>query len=89
MKLQDKIMGDPALGWRERYQAHGTEEASPDVPDATGLELIAQRVRERRRRGGRRRHVYYREQATLEVAPAACATSSRTCAPTTTSPGRA
>ena len=26
MKLQDKIMGDPAMGWRERYRAYGTEE---------------------------------------------------------------
>jgi NADH-quinone oxidoreductase subunit B len=26
MKLQDKIMGDPGLGWRERYHAKGTEE---------------------------------------------------------------
>jgi NADH-quinone oxidoreductase subunit B len=26
MKLQDQIMGDPSLGWRERYQAQGTEE---------------------------------------------------------------
>jgi NADH-quinone oxidoreductase subunit B len=26
MKLQDKIQKDPAMGWRERYQAHGTEE---------------------------------------------------------------
>ncbi|MGE5635868.1 MAG: NADH-quinone oxidoreductase subunit B [Nocardioidaceae bacterium] len=26
MKLQDKIAGDPGLGWRERYRAHGTEE---------------------------------------------------------------
>jgi NADH-quinone oxidoreductase subunit B len=26
MKLQDKITGDPSLGWRERYNAHGTEE---------------------------------------------------------------
>jgi NADH-quinone oxidoreductase subunit B len=25
-KLQDKISGDPTLGWRERYHAHGTEE---------------------------------------------------------------
>src|SRR5918992_168411 len=30
MKLQDKIMGDPAMGWRERYQAHGTEEVEDD-----------------------------------------------------------
>jgi NADH:ubiquinone oxidoreductase subunit B-like Fe-S oxidoreductase len=26
MKLQDKIMGKPDMGWRERYQAYGTEE---------------------------------------------------------------
>jgi NADH-quinone oxidoreductase subunit B len=26
-KLQDKITGDPSLGWRERYHAEGTEEA--------------------------------------------------------------
>jgi len=26
LKLQDKIMGDPGLGWRERYKAEGTEE---------------------------------------------------------------
>jgi NADH-quinone oxidoreductase subunit B len=29
MKLQDKIMGDPGMGWRERYQAEGTEEVEP------------------------------------------------------------
>jgi NADH-quinone oxidoreductase subunit B len=27
MRLQDKITGDPSLGWRERYHAEGTEEA--------------------------------------------------------------
>jgi NADH-quinone oxidoreductase subunit B len=26
MKLQDKIMGHPDMGWRERYRAEGTEE---------------------------------------------------------------
>ncbi|GAC1320092.1 MAG: NADH-quinone oxidoreductase subunit B [Thermoleophilaceae bacterium] len=26
IKLQDKIKGDPALGWRQRYQAEGSEE---------------------------------------------------------------
>ena len=26
IKLQEKITGDPTLGWRERYQAEGTEE---------------------------------------------------------------
>jgi NADH-quinone oxidoreductase subunit B len=28
MKLQDQIMGTPDMGWRERYQAHGTEEVA-------------------------------------------------------------
>ena len=28
MKLQDKIMGTPDMGWRERYQAEGTEASS-------------------------------------------------------------
>jgi NADH-quinone oxidoreductase subunit B len=31
MKLQDKITGDPGLGWRERYNAKGTEEVEPGV----------------------------------------------------------
>jgi len=26
LKLQRKVFGDPDLGWRDRYQAHGTEE---------------------------------------------------------------
>ena len=26
MKLQDKIMGEPGMGWRERYGAEGTGE---------------------------------------------------------------
>jgi NADH-quinone oxidoreductase subunit B len=26
IKLQNKIKGDPDLGWRQRYNAHGTEE---------------------------------------------------------------
>jgi NADH-quinone oxidoreductase subunit B len=28
IKLQEKIMGDPSLGWRERYGAEGTEEVA-------------------------------------------------------------
>jgi NADH-quinone oxidoreductase subunit B len=28
LKLQDKIMRDPGLGWRERYNAEGTEESA-------------------------------------------------------------
>jgi NADH-quinone oxidoreductase subunit B len=31
MKLQDKIVKEPGLGWRERYNAQGTEEVEPDV----------------------------------------------------------
>ena len=30
IKLQEKITGDPSLGWRERYHAQGTEE-QPEV----------------------------------------------------------
>jgi NADH-quinone oxidoreductase subunit B len=26
LKLRDKILGDPDLGWRDQYRAHGTEE---------------------------------------------------------------
>jgi NADH-quinone oxidoreductase subunit B len=26
-----QIMGTPDMGWRERYQAYGTEEVEPDV----------------------------------------------------------
>jgi hypothetical protein len=28
IKLQDKIKGDPGLGWRTRYGAKGTEEVA-------------------------------------------------------------
>jgi hypothetical protein len=38
MKLQDEIMGDPAMGWRERYRAHGTEEPNRPDPLDTGAE---------------------------------------------------
>ena len=31
IKLQEKITGDPTLGWRERYNAEGTEEAPVDA----------------------------------------------------------
>jgi NADH-quinone oxidoreductase subunit B len=30
MKLQDKITKNPDLGWRERYNAYGTEEVPPE-----------------------------------------------------------
>jgi NADH-quinone oxidoreductase subunit B len=31
IKLQEKITGDPTLGWRERYHAQGTEEGEQGV----------------------------------------------------------
>jgi NADH-quinone oxidoreductase subunit B len=39
IKLQEKITGDPTLGWRERYQASETGEVAPTAsgharPDA-------------------------------------------------------
>ena len=34
MKLQDKIMGTPGMGWRERYQAYGTEEVDQGEGEA-------------------------------------------------------
>jgi NADH-quinone oxidoreductase subunit C len=40
------------------------------VPDATGLELIAQRVRDELGEDAVTGTIYYRDQATLEVAPA-------------------
>ena len=57
IKLQHKIQGHPDLGWRTRYEAEGTEEqphpnvtegaANQQMPDATGLELIAHELRDR------------------------------------------
>ncbi len=35
IKLQNKIKGDPTLGWRERYHAQGTEELG-DGPEPDG-----------------------------------------------------
>jgi NADH-quinone oxidoreductase subunit B len=35
IRLQEKIMGDPSLGWRERYKAEGTEEKVEWTPPAS------------------------------------------------------
>ena len=74
-KLQKMIWDRPDLGWRERYKAEGTEEPrdSPraTLPDATGLELVAQRVRDQLGDEAVAGTAYHREQATLEVAPRA------------------
>jgi NADH-quinone oxidoreductase subunit B len=32
LKLRSKVLEDPTLGWRERYNAHGTEELVADAP---------------------------------------------------------
>jgi NADH-quinone oxidoreductase subunit B len=36
MKLQDMIMGHPDMGWRERYNAHGTEERKVEYDPTSG-----------------------------------------------------
>jgi NADH-quinone oxidoreductase subunit B len=32
LKLRSMIQDDPSMGWRDRYNAHGTEELLPDAP---------------------------------------------------------
>jgi NADH-quinone oxidoreductase subunit B len=32
LKLRSMIQEDPGMGWRDRYNAHGTEELVPDTP---------------------------------------------------------
>jgi NADH-quinone oxidoreductase subunit B len=36
LRLQDKIMGHPDMGWRERYRAHGTEEREVEYDPTSG-----------------------------------------------------
>ena len=51
IKLQDKIQGDPKLGWRQRYNAIGTEEwarLEPGKPSREAVEAAARRHRGRR-----------------------------------------
>ncbi len=41
LELRDMVHGDPSLGWRERYQARGTEEIYPlPMADATGVNVF-------------------------------------------------
>jgi NADH-quinone oxidoreductase subunit B len=35
LKLRSKVLEDPTLGWRERYNAHGTEELVPESVEHT------------------------------------------------------
>jgi NADH-quinone oxidoreductase subunit B len=41
LKLRSKVMQDPSLGWRERYNAEGTEELVPDAaPHPTAVNVF-------------------------------------------------
>jgi len=41
LELRSMVHGDPTLGWRERYEAEGTEEIYPLAPaDATGVNVF-------------------------------------------------
>jgi NADH-quinone oxidoreductase subunit B len=41
LKLRSKVLQDPALGWRARYNAVGTEELVADAPgQATGVNVL-------------------------------------------------
>jgi NADH-quinone oxidoreductase subunit B len=50
MKLQDKIMGNPDMGWRERYRAHGTEEKEVEYDPTSGALVPDAEPRERTER---------------------------------------
>ncbi len=41
LKLRSKVLEDPSLGWRERYNARGTEELVPDAaPHQTAVNVM-------------------------------------------------
>jgi NADH-quinone oxidoreductase subunit B len=41
LKLRSMIQDDPSMGWRERYNAHGTEELLPDAPvDSPAINVL-------------------------------------------------
>ena len=87
MKLQDKIMGTPT--WAGGSATRPTAPRSK-LPDATGLELIAQRVRTALGDEAVTGTLYSRANATARGrARARCTTCSPTCATRTTSPGTA
>ena len=74
LKLRAMVMAKPDQGWRTRYGGRGTEEfdrvragrSRRRVPDATGLELIAQELRERDAESVLDT-VYFRDKAALTV----------------------
>ena len=70
LKLRAMIQAHPDEGWRTRYGGHGTEEISPrapSLPDATGLELIAQELRDAHS-DAVLDTVHFRDKAALTVA---------------------
>ena len=74
LRLRKMIQDDPEMGWRERYDAEGTEERScparsPPVPDQVGLELIAGQLASSNP-GAITGTVFFRGRGTLEIAPA-------------------
>ena len=40
LKLQEQITGDPSLGWRERYDAYGTEERAEGAHEVASLHQV-------------------------------------------------
>jgi NADH-quinone oxidoreductase subunit B len=41
LKLRSMIQDDPSMGWRERYNSHGTEELLPDAPvDSLAINVL-------------------------------------------------
>jgi NADH-quinone oxidoreductase subunit B len=40
LRLRAKVQHDPSLGWRERYNAEGTEELVPDETDRRATSAV-------------------------------------------------
>ena len=40
LRLRDMIQGDPSLGWRDRYEARGTEEIIPGAASADSVNVF-------------------------------------------------
>ena len=75
LKLRKMVQDDPDMGWRERYDARGTEEVAARVPDATGLELIAQELRDAEGEDAVIETVFFRGRASWRSTPRASARS--------------
>ena len=40
LRLRSKVLGDPPAGWRERYEAAGTEEVLPGEPPSPAINVF-------------------------------------------------